>query len=255
MLIPANEPLERRKSMQSLSGKTVLVTGASSGIGRATARAFAREGMRVALTARSADKLQALATELGKGAVAIPADLTVPAEVDRMISDAIEQLSGIDVLFANAGVYIPGQVVEGNPDDWDRLLMLNVNSVFRAIRAILPHMQARNSGDILVTSSISGHQALHFEPVYSASKHAVNAFVHGLRRQVLPHNIRVGALAPGMVLNELWGLHDPAEIDRQIAARSGLRSEDVAEAAVFMLTRPPNVTIRDLVMLPQAQDL
>jgi ribitol 2-dehydrogenase len=241
--------------MQSLSGKTVLVTGASSGIGRATARAFAREGMRVALTARSADKLQALATELGKGAVAIPADLTVPAEVDRMISDAIEQLSGIDVLFANAGVYIPGQVVEGNPDDWDRLLMLNVNSVFRAIRAILPHMQARNSGDILVTSSISGHQALHFEPVYSASKHAVNAFVHGLRRQVLPHNIRVGALAPGMVLNELWGLHDPAEIDRQIAARSGLRSEDVAEAAVFMLTRPPNVTIRDLVMLPQAQDL
>lgn len=241
--------------MRSLSGKTVLVTGASSGIGRATARAFAREGMRVALSARSADKLQALATELGEGAVAIPADLTVPAEVDRMIADAIEQLSGIDVLFANAGVYIPGQVVEGNPDDWDRLLMLNVNSVFRAIRAVLPHMQARNSGDILVTSSISGHQALHFEPVYSASKHAVNAFVHGLRRQVLPHNIRVGALAPGMVLNELWGLHDPAEIDRQVAARSGLRSEDVAEAAVFMLTRPPNVTIRDLVMLPQAQDL
>lgn len=241
--------------MQSLSGKTVLVTGASSGIGRATARAFAREGMRVALSARSADKLQALATELGNGAVAIPADLTVPADVDRMIADAIEQLSGIDVLFANAGVYIPGQVVEGNPDDWDRLLTLNVNSVFRAIRAVLPHMQARNSGDILVTSSISGHQALHFEPVYSASKHAVNAFVHGLRRQVLPHNIRVGALAPGMVLNELWGLHDPAEIDRQIAARSGLRSEDVAEAAVFMLTRPPNVTIRDLVMLPQAQDL
>ena len=241
--------------MQSLSGKTVLVTGASSGIGRATAKAFAREGMRVALSARSVDKLQALATELGGGAVVVPADLTVPAEVDGMIADGIRQLGVIDVLFANAGTYISGQVVEGDPDAWDRMLMLNVNSVFRAIRAVLPHMQARNSGDILVTSSISAHQELHFEPVYSASKHAVNTFVHGLRRQVLPHNIRVGSLAPGTVLNELWGYHDPAEIDRQVAARAGLRSEDVADAAVFMLTRPANVTIRDLVLLPQAQDI
>jgi len=241
--------------MQSLSGKTVLVTGASSGIGRATAKAFAREGMRVALSARSVDKLQALATELGGDAVVVPADLTVPAEVDGMIADGIRQLGVIDVLFANAGIYIPGQVVEGDPDAWDRMLMLNVNSVFRAIRAVLPHMQARNSGDILVTSSISAHQELHFEPVYSASKHAVNTFVHGLRRQVLPHNIRVGSLAPGTVLNELWGYHDPAEIDRQVAARAGLRSEDVADAAVFMLTRPANVTIRDLVLLPQAQDI
>jgi ribitol 2-dehydrogenase len=241
--------------MQSLSGKTALVTGASSGIGRATAKAFAREGMRVALSARSVDKLQALATELGGDAVVVPADLTVPAEVDGMIADGIRQLGVIDVLFANAGIYIPGQVVEGDPDAWDRMLMLNVNSVFRAIRAVLPHMQARNSGDILVTSSISAHQELHFEPVYSASKHAVNTFVHGLRRQVLPHNIRVGSLAPGTVLNELWGYHDPAEIDRQVAARAGLRSEDVADAAVFMLTRPANVTIRDLVLLPQAQDI
>lgn len=241
--------------MQSLSGKTVLVTGASSGIGRATARAFAREGMRVALSARSVDKLQALANELGGGAVVVPSDLTVPAEVDGMIADAVRQLGVIDVLFANAGAYIAGPIAEGDADDWDRMLMLNVNSVFRAIRAVLPHMQARNSGDILVTSSISGHQELHFEPVYSASKHAVNTFVHSLRRQVLPHNIRVGSLAPGTVLNELWGYHDPAKIDEQVAARAGLRSEDVADAAVFMLTRPPNVTIRDLVMLPQAQDI
>jgi ribitol 2-dehydrogenase len=239
---------------QSLSGKTVLVTGASSGIGRATARAFAREGMRVALSARSQDKLQALAVELGGEAVVIAADLTVPDEVDRLIEESISRLGGIDVLFANAGAYIAGEVAQGSPDDWDRLLMLNVNSVFRAVRAVLPHMQARRSGDILVTSSIAGHQALHAEPVYSASKHAVTAFVHGLRRQVLPHNIRVGSLAPGTVLNELWGFHDPDEIDKHVAARSGLRSEDVADAAVFMLTRPANVTIRDLVILPQGQD-
>jgi ribitol 2-dehydrogenase len=243
------------KLTQSLRGKSVLVTGASSGIGRATARAFAREGMRVALSARSLDKLQSLADELGDSAIVIPADLTVPDEVDRLIAESIDRLDGIDVLFANAGIYIAGKIAEGNPDEWDRLLMLNVNSVFRAVRMALPHMQARKSGDILVTSSISAHQALHFEPVYSASKHAINAFVHGLRRQLIPDNIRVGALAPGTVLNELWGFHDPAEIEKKVAERAGLRSEDVADAAVFMLTRPANVTIRDLVMLPQALDL
>ena len=240
---------------QSLEGKTVLVTGASSGIGRAAARAFAREGMRVALSARSNDKLDTLAAELGKGSVAIAADLTVPTEVDRLVAESIARLGRVDVLFANAGVYIAGKVAEGSPDDWDRLLMLNVNSVFRAIRAVLPHMQERKSGDILVTSSISAHQALHFEPVYSASKHAVQAFVHGLRRQLIQDKIRVGSLAPGTVLNELWGFRDPAEIEKKVADRSGLRSEDIAEAAVFMLTRPPHVTIRDLVILPQALDV
>ncbi len=240
---------------QSLKGKTVLVTGASSGIGRAAARAFAREGMRLVLSARSRARLDALVAELGPAAQAIPADLTVPQEVDRLVEESIARLGGIDVLFANAGIYIAGQVAEGHPDDWDRLLALNAGSVFRAVRAALPHMQARRSGDILVTSSISAHQALHFEPIYSASKHAVNAFVHGLRRQVIADNIRVGAIAPGTVLNELWGFHDEADIERKVADRTGLRSEDIAEAAVFMLTRPAHVTIRDLVILPQALDL
>jgi ribitol 2-dehydrogenase len=93
------------------------------------------------------------------------------------------------------------------------------------------------------------------EPVYSASKHAVQSFVHGLRRQLLQKGIRVGAVAPGMVLNELWGIHDEDEINRRAELGEGLRSTDVAEAVLFMLTRPSNVTIRDLVMLPRAQDL
>src|SRR5438445_652167 len=107
----------------------------------------------------------------------------------------------------------------------------------------------------LVPGSISGHQAIHWEPVYSATKHAVQSFVHGVRRQVAEHGIRVMSLAPGMVLNELWGFTDPARIDEKVAARAGLRSEDVADACLFMLTRPLNVTIRDLVILPQNQDL
>jgi ribitol 2-dehydrogenase len=240
---------------QSLAGKSVLVTGASSGIGRAAARAFVAKGMRVVLSARSVDKLAALHEELGSSAIVIPADLTKTEDVDRLVADAVRRLDGIDVLFANAGIYIAGKVADGNPKDWDDLLMLNVNSVFRAIHRALPHMQARRQGDILVTSSISAHQALHNEPIYSASKHAIKAFVHGLRRQLIPHNIRVGSIAPGTVLNELWGFTDEAAIADKVAVGEGLRSEDVVNAAIFMLTQPTHVVIRDLVILPHALDL
>src|SRR5260221_4306818 len=111
--------------------------------------------------------------------------------------------------------------------------MNSVHSVFTA-------MLAQGSGDILVSSSISGHQAIHWEPVYSASKHAVQSFVHGLRRQLLKKGIRVGAVAPGMVLNELWGIHDEAEINRRAELAEGFRSTDVAKAVLFRFTRPSN---------------
>jgi ribitol 2-dehydrogenase len=168
---------------------------------------------------------------------------------------AVAALGRVDILLPNAGMYIPGDVAEGDPDAWDRLLAINVGAVFRLVRAVLPGMIAQGGGQIVVTSSVSGHQAIHWEPIYSASKHAIQSFVHGLRRQVARHNIRVGEVAPGVVLNELWGYTDPAAIDAKVATREGLRSEDVAEAVVFMLTRPPNVTIRDLVILPQLQDI
>ncbi|HVT51793.1 MAG TPA: SDR family oxidoreductase [Dongiaceae bacterium] len=240
---------------QTLAGKTALVTGASSGIGRATARLLAAEGVRVALSARSSDKLNALAGELGQGAFAITADMTRPAEVERMIAEAIGRLGHLDILFANAGIYVTGDVAGQSADSWEELLAVNVAAVFRAVRAALPHMQKRRSGDIIVTSSIAGHEALPMEPVYSASKHAINAFVYGLRRQLIPDNIRVGAVAPGTVLNELWGITEEAEIARQVAERTGIRSEDVADAVLYMLTRPPHVTIRDIVIMPQALDL
>jgi ribitol 2-dehydrogenase len=241
--------------MQALNGKSVLVTGASSGIGRASARAFAKEGMRVAVSARSTDRLRELVKELGPDAIMLPADLTSAAETDELIRQAIAKLGRLDVLFANAGVYIAGQVADGDPAEWDKLLALNVGSVFRSINRVIPHMRANGGGDILVSSSISAYQAIHFEPVYSASKHALNAFLYGVRRQVIQDKIRVGVIAPATVLNELWGYTDPGSIDKKVASREGLRSEDVAEAAVFMLSRPPHVAIRDLVMLPQALDI
>jgi ribitol 2-dehydrogenase len=238
--------------MQALKGKSVLVTGASSGIGLASARAFAKEGMRVAVSARSTDRLRELVKELGPDAIMLPADLTSAAETDELIREAIAKLGSLDILFANAGVYIAGQVADGDPAEWDKLLALNVGSVFRSINRVIPHMRANGGGDILVSSSISAYQAIHFEPVYSASKHALNAFLYGVRRQVIQDKIRVGVIAPATVLNELWGYTDPGSIDKKVASREGLRSEDVAEAAVFMLSRPPHVAIRDLVMLPQA---
>jgi ribitol 2-dehydrogenase len=239
---------------QDLNGKVALVTGASSGIGRALAKALAAEGAKLALVGRSAERLTAVSEQIG-GGLALAADLTQPAEVARVVAQTVERLGPIDILLPNAGLYIPGDVADGNPDAWDELLAININSVFRLVRAVLPSMIERRTGHIVVTSSISGHQAIHWEPVYSASKHAVQSFVHGLRRQVAPHNIRVGAVAPGIVLNELWGYTDPAVIDAKVESREGLRSEDVADAVVFMLTRPANVTIRDLVILPQNQDI
>jgi ribitol 2-dehydrogenase len=241
--------------MQALKGKSVLVTGASSGIGRASAKAFVKEGMRVAVSARSTDRLLELLKELGPEAIMLPADLTNPAETDELIHQAIAKLGRLDVLFANAGVYIAGQVADGDPAEWDKLLALNVGSVFRSINRVIPHMRAHGGGDILVSSSISAYQAIHFEPVYSASKHALNAFLYGVRRQVIQDRIRIGAIAPATVLNELWGYTDPNSIDKKVAAREDLRSEDVGEAAVFMSSRPPHVAIRDLVMLPQALDI
>lgn len=238
-----------------LAGKVVIVTGASSGIGAATARTLARLGCRLTLAARSADKLTALAEELGPESLAMPTDVTVGSDVARMAAQTLARFGRIDALLANAGVYIRGQLAEGDPDAWAELLNINVTGVLRCIHAVLPAMTAQKSGDILITSSISGVVDIPWEPVYSASKHAVQGIAHTVRRQVAASGIRVGAICPGIVLNELWGQTDTALIARRAGERGALRSEDVAGAIVFMLSQPPHVCIRDLVMLPQGQDI
>lgn len=243
----------------SLSGKVAIVTGASSGIGRATATALVRCGVRVVLAARSGEKLTALAAELGPLALAVPTDVTRAADVSRLVERTLDRFGQIDILFANAGLYVPGQVVEGDPEAWAQMIDVNLNGVLRCVHAVLPHMIARGEGDILVTSSISGHQALHWEPVYSATKHAIQAFVHGLRRQVASQGLRVGEVSPGIVLNELWEAHmgplSPDLISDKVAKHEGLRSEDVADEVVHVLSLPRHVTIRDVVILPQGQDI
>lgn len=239
----------------SLSGKVVIITGASSGIGAAAARELVGQGCKVALVARSAERLAALARELGPSALAVPADVVSGKDVERMVSATVERFGRIDVLFANAGVYLPGQFADGDPEAFAKLIDINVTGVVRTVRAVLPQMRAQKGGDVVVTSSISGVIDIHWEPVYSASKHAVQGLVHTVRRQVMGEGIRVAAICPGMVANELWGIKAQADIDKHVRERTALTSQDVVDGLVFMLTRPPNVTVRDLVMFPANQDL
>lgn len=146
---------------QSLDGEVAVVTGAGLSIGLASARCLAREGVRLALVGRSRDRLEAAKVEVGGDALVIPADLTRPAEVEAVVATAAVHFGRCDFLFANAGAYVPGDAAAGDPDAWDRMIELNVNAVFRAVRAVLPGVIERRSGDIVLTSSVSGHQAIH----------------------------------------------------------------------------------------------
>lgn len=240
----------------ALDGKVIIITGASSGIGAEAARQMAPLGCRLVLAARSADKLDALAQSLDADTLVVPTDVTVPADVQHLVDKTIAEFGRVDVLYANAGVYVSGQVDEGDPAEWSNLMNVNIDGVLNCVHAVLLHMKAQKSGDILVTSSISGLVDIHWEPVYSASKHAIQGFVHTIRRQVSEMGIRVSSIAPGQTANELWGLTDQAEIDMlTIEQHEFLRSEDVARAVIFMLSQPPHVTIRNLVILPQGQDI
>jgi ribitol 2-dehydrogenase len=172
-----------------------------------------------------------------------------------MMPQILEKAGHLDIFHGNAGAYVGGEVVDGDPDQWDRVLNLNVNALFRSIHAVLPHMVERRTGDIIVTSSIAGLVPVVWEPIYTASKHAVQAFVHTVRRQVAKHGLRVGAVAPGPVVTALVSDWPKEKLEEEMAAGGLIQPVEVAEAVLFMLTRPRNVTIRDLVILPQSNDL
>ena len=172
-----------------------------------------------------------------------------------MMPQILERAGGLDIFHANAGAYIGGDVVTGDPDAWDRMLNLNVNATFRSIRCVLPHMVEKKSGDIIVTSSVAGLVPVVWEPIYTASKHAVQAFVHTVRRQVAKHGVRVGAIAPGPVVTALLDDWPKAKMEEALAAGSLMEPKEVADAVLFMLTRPKTITIRDLVILPLTLDL
>ncbi|OHV90640.1 SDR family oxidoreductase [Mesorhizobium sp. ORS 3428] len=240
---------------ESLSGKVAAITGAASGIGLECARTMLAAGAKVVLVDRAEDRLNALAAELGDNAYAVVTDLLDPASVNRMMPEILEKAGRLDIFHANAGAYVGGEVATGDPDQWDKMLNLNINAVFRTVHAVLPHMIEKKGGDIIVTSSVAGFVPVVWEPIYTASKFAVQAFVHTVRRQVLKHGIRVGAVAPGPVVTALLSDWPKAKMEEALAAGSLMEAKEVADAVLFMLTRPRNVTIRDLVILPQSVDI
>lgn len=240
---------------ESLRGKVAAITGAASGIGLACARALLAAGARVVLIDRAQDRLAQLRTELGPDALPLTVDLLQPAEVSGLLPRILDLAGGLDIFHANAGAYVGGDVLAGDPDAWDRVLNLNVNAAFRSVHAVLPHLVAQKSGDIVFTSSIAGIVPVVWEPIYTASKFAVQAFVHTTRRQLARHGVRVGAVLPGPVVTALLDDWPKAKMDEALASGSLMQPEEVAAAVLFMLTRPRHVTVRDLVILPNNVDL
>lgn len=240
----------------SLKGRVIAITGAASGIGLACAKAFIAEGAEVVLIDRSATALEKACQELGAHAIPLVVDLMKTDEVDNMLEGILSLTDGrLHAFHANAGGYVGGVFADGDPNEWDRMLNLNINSVFRSVHAVLPHLIAQKGGDIVVTSSIAGLVPVVWEPIYTASKHAIQAFVHTLRRQLSVHSIRVGAVAPGPVVTALLDDWPKAKMEEALANGSLMQPEAVADSVVFMLTRPANITIRDLVILPNSVDL
>jgi len=239
----------------SLNGKVAVITGASSGIGLAIAQDLSRAGAKVVLGARSAEKLLEVVKTLSGEALTVPTDVTISGDVENLIESAIKRFQRIDILVANAGIYTGGDFVDGDIEVFTKLIDTNVNGVMRAIKGALVHMLPQGTGDIIVTSSVSGHQAIHWEPAYSASKHAIQSLVHGIRHQLVGTGVRIGAVAPGVVLNDIWQITDAASIEKGVDEGTGMRSEDVADAVNFMLTRPRHLNIRDLVLLPINQKI
>ncbi|MBY3560967.1 SDR family oxidoreductase [Rhizobium laguerreae] len=240
---------------QDLSGKVAAVTGAASGIGLECAKTMLAAGARVVLVDRNEDALKEICWKLDANAIPLVIDLTDPKSVERMVPEVLEKAGQLDIFHANAGSYIGGEVLGGDPDAWDRMLNLNINAAFRSVHAVLPHMVERKTGDIILTSSVAGMIPVVWEPIYTASKHAVQAFVHTLRRQVAKHGLRVGAVAPGPVVTALLSDWPQEKLDEALAAGGLMEANEVAEAVLFMLTRPRNITIRDLVILPQSADI
>jgi ribitol 2-dehydrogenase len=240
---------------QSMEGKVAAITGAASGIGLACARTLLAAGVKVVLVDRARERLEQLCTELGDMAVPLVVDLLQPEDVKTMLPRILELAGSLDIFHANAGSYIGGNVADGDPDAWDRVLNLNVNAAFRSVHAVIPHMVSQKTGDILFTSSVAGVVPVVWEPVYTASKFAVQAFVHTTRRQLAKHGVRVGAILPGPVVTALLDDWPKAKMEEALAAGSLMQPNEVAEAVLFMLSRPRNVTVRDLVILPSSVDL
>lgn len=241
--------------MQSLSGKTALVTGASSGIGREIARHLGRAGCNLVLSGRDEGRLASVAAQVGVPTALSVHDLADPAETTLPLQVATEAFGKLDILVLNAGLFNNAPFAETDIATSQAMIDVNLSSVIRFAHAALPILSQQSYSDILGIGSIAGVSDLRDEAVYSASKHGLNAFFRSLRRQVASMGVRVSSILPGTVATELWRLTDPDKIDAKVAAGQVLRAEDIARMAEFILKQPPHIAIREMVVLPHNQDI
>jgi len=238
-----------------LEGKVAVVTGAASGIGLASTEAMLAAGARVVTVDRDAAALRALRDRHGDALIPLVIDLLDASDCATLLPRVLERAGQLDILHANAGAYVGGDLVDADHGAIDRMLNLNINVVMKNVRDALGHMIERRSGDIIVTSSLAAHFPTPWEPVYASSKWAIDCFVQTVRRQVFKHGIRVGSVSPGPVVTALLADWPPEKLKEARDSGSLLEASDVAEVVMFMLTRPRGMTIRDVVMLPTNFDL
>ena len=228
----------------------LLITGASTGIGEATARAAAEAGYRLVLGARTKEKLEALADELGGDdrARAVPADVTGFEDNERLASAAVEGFGRLDAVFANAGFGAARGFLEESPEQWRSMVLTNVLGVALTVRATLPHLLERGSGHFLITGSVAGRRVLPGS-LYSATKWAVTAIAEGLRQELRQvhenQRIRVTLIEPGMV--------DTPFFDQRPGPERALQADDIARAAIYALSQPEHVDLNEILIRPTAQ--
>ena len=249
-----------------LTGTVALVTGASSGIGAATARRLAEEGASVTLVARRRDRLEALAAEIdqvGGTALVVDADITDRTQAEAAVQRAVERFGRLDIVVNNAGLMLLGAVVGADAEEWDRMIAINVQGLLFTTRAALPHLlnaaqdSPRRVADIVNISSIAGRVAWNGYGVYNLTKFGVNGFTESLRQEVTQRHARVGVLEPGGVATEL-GSHNKPDIRKEMIdpfyeQTEVLAPEDIADGVAYMVTRPRHTAIGELWIMPTAQ--
>ncbi len=252
--------------MKQLDGTVALVTGASSGIGEATARGLAADGAAVVLVARRGARLRAVADEIGAAggqAFVVEADITERAEADAAVAASIAQWGRLDILVNNAGVMLLGPIADAPVEEWDRMLEINLRAVLSMTRAALPHLLAaaeqdpRRVADLVNISSTAGRQVKRGSAVYNLTKHGIGAFSESFRQEFSRRHLRVGVVEPGAVQTELRD-HLRPEIRRvqaeRMAAMDPLVPDDVADAVRYIVTRPRRQMVNEVLLRPTEQD-
>ena len=243
--------------MGLLTGKVALVTGASSGIGAATALALAEAGASVAISARRADRLAGLVAQIeavGGKALALPGDMTVEADAIKAVEDTVAQLGRIDILINSAGVMQAGGIVGCDTEEYRRVIDINLMATVYTCAAAVPDMQAQGVGDIVTISSLAGRKGGPMTSAYSASKHAVNAMTDGMRQELGAQNIRVSTLMPGATTTEVGdSISNPAwreMIKAHVAKDGAVSPADIGDTIVFMMALPRRANISEISIRP-----